>query len=271
MPIGGIIVNIFIRELKANRKALFIWSACMFLLVLSGMGKYTAYSSGGQSAAVFNDIPQSVKALLGMGSFDVTTVSGFFAMLFLYIELTVAIHASLLGAGIISKEEHDKTCEFLMIKPVSRKVVITAKLLAAFVNVFVINLVTFVTSVYMISHFNKGPDITGEIVMFMLSMFIVQLIFLSLGVAIAAMTKNPKGSGSVAIGLMLTAFIISKITDLTDRLNVLNILSPFKYFSYADLACGKGLNAVIVISSLLLIAVLSASAYYFYPKRDLQL
>ncbi len=264
-------MNIFKRELKANRKALIIWSACMFLLVLSGMGKYTAYSSGGQSAAIFNDIPHSVKALLGMGSFDVTTMSGFFAMLFLYVELAVAIHAALLGAGIIAKEERDKTSEFLMIKPVSRNAVITSKLLAAFVNVTVVNIVTLIASLAMVASYNKGKDITVEIILFMLSMLIVQLVFLSLGAAIAAFMKNPKSSGSFTIGLLLMAFIISKITDLTDKLNFLNILSPFKYFDYAKLADGKGLEVVIVILSLLLVAALSASAYYFYPKRDLQI
>jgi len=264
-------VNIFIRELRANRKALIIWSACMFLLVLSGMAKYTAYSSGGQSAAVFNDMPYSIKALLGMGSFDLTTMSGYFAMLFLYIELAVAIHAALIGAGIIAKEERDKTSEFLMIKPVSRKTVITSKLLAAFVNVAIVNIVTLAASVSMVSSYNKGNDITVEIILFMLSMFIVQLIFMSLGAAIAAFMKNPKSSGSAAIGLLVMAFIIAKITDLTDKLNFLNVLSPFKYFSYADIVNGKGLAIAIVILSLLLVAALSASAYFFYPKRDLKL
>lgn len=264
-------MNIFLRELKANRKALIIWSACMFLLVLSGMGKYTAYSAGGQSAAVFNDLPYSVKALLGMGSFDVTTMSGYFAMLFLYIEIAVAIHAVLLGAGIISKEERDKTSEFLMIKPVSRNVIITSKLLAAFVNVVILNVVTFISSVVMVSAYNKGKDISGEIALFMLSMFIVQLIFLSLGAAMAACMKNPKSSGSIAIAILLVAFIISKITDLTDRVNGLNLLSPFKYFSYSDLVDGKGLNTVIIILSLLLVAAFSVFTYFCYPKRDLHI
>ncbi|HEX2927464.1 MAG TPA: ABC transporter, partial [Ruminiclostridium sp.] len=50
-------MNIFIRELKANRKALIIWSVCMFLFVLSGMAKYTAYSSGGATGDVFEKMP----------------------------------------------------------------------------------------------------------------------------------------------------------------------------------------------------------------------
>ena len=117
-------MNIFIRELKANRKALIIWCACILVGVLSGMGKYTAYSSGGSNSDLFNTLPFAVKALLGIGSFDVTKMSGFFALLFLYMELMIAIHAVLLGSGIIAKEERDKTTEFLMIKPVSRSSIV---------------------------------------------------------------------------------------------------------------------------------------------------
>lgn len=261
-------MNIFLRELKANRKALIIWSVCMFLLVLSGMGKYTAYSSG-QSNDVFAKMPYSIKALLGIGSFDVTTMKGYFAMLFLYIELTAAVHAVLLGAGIIAKEERDKTTEFLMIKPVSRTTIITSKLLAALVNIFILNIVSLVSSIVMVAAYNKGNDISSEIEMFILSMFIVQLIFLSIGTALASFIRNPKSSGSLSVGILLVSFVISKITDLTDKLNVLNILSPFKYFSYENMAAGNGLNIGIVILSLLLVAAFSASTYFFYQKRDL--
>lgn len=262
-------MNIFLRELKANRKALIIWSVCMLFLVMSGMAKYTAYSTGGASSEVFNKMPYSLKALLGFGSFDVTTMTGYFVVLFLYIELTVAIHAVLLGSGIIAKEERDKTTEFLITKPVSRTTIITSKLLTGLVNIVIINIVTFVSSITMVSAYNKGADISGEITMFMLSMFIVQLIFLSLGAALAAFTRNSKASGSLSAGILLASFVISKVTELKDNLNFLNVLSPFKYFSYTKIVEGNGLNFSIVILSLLLVAAFSTLTYYFYSKRDL--
>lgn len=263
-------MNIFFRELKANRKALIIWSICMFLLVWSGMLKYTSYTAGEQAGAVLNDMPHSVKALLGFGSFDPTTPSGFFAMLFLYIELTVAIHAVLLGAGIVAKEERDKTTEFLMIKPVSRAAVITAKLTAALLNILVINIVSLITSIVMVAAYNKGTAITGKIIMFMVSMFVVQLIFLSLGTALAAFQRDPKSSGPLATGILLMAFVVSKITDMTDKLNFLNLISPFKYFDVNKLEAGNGLTIGIVVLSLALIAILFLSTYLFYQKRDLK-
>lgn len=263
-------MNILKRELKANRTALIIWSVCMFLLVVSGMGKYTAYSSGGQAInEMLAKMPYSIKVLLGFNSFDMSTISGYFALFFLYIEIAAAIHAVLLGSGILSKEERDKTTEFLMAKPVSRTSIISCKLLAAFLNILVLNLVTLVSSVALVAAYNKRKDISGEIVLFMLSLFLVQLIFMTLGTALAAVLRNAKSAGGIATGILLGSFILSKITDLNQNLNFLNILSPFKYFSYNDLVKGRGLSGVIVALSLALIAALASVTYVFYKKRDL--
>ena len=264
-------MNIFLRELKANRKALIIWSVCMILFVLSGMGKYTAYSGGGASSEIFNKMPFTMRVLLGIGSFDVSTMSGFYALLFPYLEVTAAIHAALLGSSIIAKEERDKTTEFLITRPISRTTIITSKLLAALVNILIINIVTFVSSIIMVSAYNKGKDITSEIVLFLLSMLIVQLIFFSLGSFLSAFMKKPKASGSIATSILIGGFAISKVTDLTEHLNVLNVLSPFKYFSYVDIVEGKPLSLGIIILSLLLVATFTIFTYYFYRKRDLNI
>jgi hypothetical protein len=266
-----IIMNIFMREMKANRKALIIWSICMILFVLSGMSKYSAYSSGGNSNDILNKLPKTMRVLFGMGTFDVTSMSGFFAFLFSYIVLTVAIHAALLGSGILSKEERDKTTEFLIVKPVSRYYIITSKFLAALVNIVILNLVTLLSSIGMVAVFNKGKDITSEILLFYLSLFFIQLIFMTLGFLLAAFMKKPKASGSLATGILLIAYAIAKLTDLTDHLNALNILSPFKYFSYERIVEGNGLSLVISLLSLLITVVFSGSAYYLYQKRDLNI
>lgn len=263
-------MTLFLRELKANRKAFIIWSVCMLLLILSGMGKYTAYSEGGDSVALFNDLPHSVKALFGMSSFDVTSMSGYFAMLFLYIELTVGIHAALLGAGILAKEERDKTTEFLMVKPISRVSVITSKLAAALLNILFINLITLISALLMVSRYNNGESINTEILYFFISMFVVQLIYFSLGASISALIDNPKSSGSITIGALLLGYVISRVTDLTDKLNILNLLSPFKYFSYVNIVEGKGLNALVILLTIILIGVLILMTYILYGKRDLR-
>ncbi len=139
------------------------------------------------------------------------------------------------------------------------------------VNILIINIVTFLSSIIMVSAYNKGKDITSEIVMFLLSMLIVSLIFFSLGSFLSAFMKKPKASGSIATSILIGGFAISKVTDLTEHLDALNVLSPFKYFSYEDIVNGKSLSLGIVILSLLLAASFTIFTYYFYRKRDLNI
>jgi len=264
-------MNIFKRELKANRKALIIWSVCMILLVMSGMGKYTAYSSGGASSDVFDKLPHTMKVLLGLGDFDVTSISGFYAFLYPYIAITVAIHAVLLGSSILAKEERDKTTEFLIAKPVSRKVIISSKLLAALANVAIINIVSLLSSFAIVSSFNTGEDITGEILILHFTMFIIQLIFLSLGAVLAAFLRKPKKSGTIATNILLAGYIITKITGLVDHLDFLNIFAPLNYFSLEKVVNGEGISIIVTLLSLVLVAIFSALTYFFYQRRDMNI
>jgi len=150
------------------------------------MAKYATFSASGQSINdLMASIPTTIKAILGFGNFDLTKASGFYGLLYLYLIIMATIHAAMLGANIISKEERDRTAEFLMVKPVSRSRIITAKLLAALVNVVVLNLVTLVFSLSILGQYSNGEPITGEILLLMLGMFILQIMFLSIGTAIA--------------------------------------------------------------------------------------
>jgi ABC-2 type transport system permease protein len=264
-------MNIFRTELKANRKALIIWSVCIALLVLSGMGKYTAYASGGASSEVFNKLPNTMKVLLGLNGFEVTKLSGFFAFLFPYIEITTAIHAVLLGSSIIAKEERDKTTEFLIVKPISRSAIMTPKLLAALFNVVIINLVSLLSSLVIVPTFDTGEDITGEILMLHLIMFLVQLLFLSLGALLASSMRKSKKSGAIAANIVVAGYIISKVTDLVESLKVLNIFSPFKYFSLQRAVNDNEISILITVLCLGVTAAFTVFTYYFYQRRDMNI
>lgn len=264
-------MNVWIREMKAYRKSLIIWCASMLLGIFAGMGKFTAYSDGGASSRLLSELPRTFRALFGMGDFNVSKMSGYFAMLFLYIELAAAVHAVLLGCGLVAKEERDRTAEFLMAKPISRGAALAAKFLAGLANLLVLNLVMLGGSLAILPTYAKGEDVTKEALLFYLSLLLVQLIFFALGAFFAGAVRNPKISASASAGAMLAAFAVGEATSLTDRLNALNVLSPFKYFSYVRIVQGGGLEATPVVLSLLLSAALLALALTLYRRRDLRL
>ncbi len=263
-------MNIFLRELKAHRKSLIIWSIAIFFMIVSSIGKFIAYSETGQSMnELLSQIPKSIKAVLGMGDFDLTKVSGFYGMLYLYLLLLATIHAALLGANIISKEERDKTAEFLMTKPVSRVKIITAKLLAALFNVIVFNIVTLVFSIALLGKYSNGEDITGEICLLMAGMFILQLMFLFIGTAAAAAGRQPKSAASLATAILLVTFILSSVININSKLEGLKYITPFEYFEAEQLMKDGGFQPVFLILSFVIIAALVGITYGSYKKRDL--
>lgn len=264
-------MNIFFREMKANRKSLILWSLGIVFLIGVGMLKFQGLSTSQKAMnEVLASMPKAVQSIMGTGTFDLSKASGFYGILFLYLVLMAAIHAAMFGANIISKEERDKTSEFLYVKPKSRNEIITFKLLAALANIFIFNIVTFVMSIAMISAVGKGENITGGMATLMVGMFILQLMFLSIGTGIAALSKNPKTSGSISTGILFAAFILSIMIDINDKLEPLKYLTPFKYFEAKNLMYDKQFDSVFVILSVVIILVMTCITYVFYKKKDLR-
>lgn len=264
-------MNVFVREMKANIKSLIIWSIAIFLMIASSMGKYASLSVSGES---INDLmaqmPNSLKAIMGLGTFDLTTASGYYGVLFIYLAIMATIHAVLLGANIVSKEERDKTAEFLFIKPASRNSIIAAKVSASLVHIIIINLVTLVSSILLVGKYAGEENVAGDIARLMIGMLIIQLIFLFIGTAIAAISKNPKAATSISTGILLTTFMLSVIIDMNIRLENLKYLTPFKYFDAKNIMYSQGFDLVYIIISIVLIAFLIGVTFVAYKRRDLK-
>lgn len=265
-------MNIFIREMKAYTKSLIFWSIGAVLLVLSGIAKFDGASSSTQSMnEIISKMPKSLQSLMGGGTFDLSKASGYFGVLFIYIVLTLAIHAAMMGANIISKEERDKTSEFLFVKPASRSKIISAKLFAATLNIIILNLVTSITSLAILNSIGNGEDVSTDIVKLMIGMFILQLIFLFWGTAISALIKNPKLPLSITTGTLLTMYIISMAIDINSDFEPLKYLTPFKYFEAKNLMYGGDFQIAFVILSALIIGLCGFVTYSFYNKKDLNI
>lgn len=263
-------MNVFFRELKSHRLGLIFWSLGMVALVGSGMAKFAAYSTSGQSISdIIAQFPKAFQIVFGLSGFDLSKASGFFGLLFIYIVLMGTVHAVLLGSDLITKEERDRTAEFLFVRPISRNKVITAKLLAGLFNLIIFNLVTTVSSLYFVNYFNKGGPVNHDILVLMAALFFLQLIFFAIGASVASRSKKPKGAASFATAVLLATFILSFLINLNDKLDILKYFTPFKYFEAKILIESGNLGLGYVTLSLAIIGVLTAATYYFYAGRDL--
>jgi ABC-2 type transport system permease protein len=263
-------MNIFIREMKSQKISLILWCFGMFVMVGSGMAKYGAYAKSGQSInALLDQFPKAVQTMLGIGSFDLSKATGFYGVLYLYLIVMATIHAVMLGSNIISKEERDRTSEFLFVKPISRASVISSKLSASILSLIILNLVTLLSSLVVVGYYNKNGSATHDILVLMAGMFVTQLIFLSIGTAFSAISRKPKSTTSASTGVLLLTFILYTAININSKLENLRYFTPYKYFDAKDIMAGGKLDPVFVILSAAIFASLLFATYGFYTKRDL--
>lgn len=264
-------MNIFRREMKAHRRGLLFWSLGMFALVASGMAKFAAYEQAGQSVEQIMDaLPKTVQVIFGVSGFDLTKASGFYGILFLYIAVMAAVHAVLLGSGLVSKEERDRTSEFLYSKPVSRSGALTGKFLAGLANIVALNLITTASSFFFVDYYGGGESFAEEIVALMAGAFFIQLVFFSLGALVAGSAGRPKRAPGRATTVMMVAFVLYYTVNFNEKLDFLKYFTPFKYFDAASVIA-DGLNLAYIALSLVIAAAALAGTYRAYAARDLSI
>jgi len=262
-------MNIFLRELKANLKSLLIWGVIVILLVVEALTEFSAYAGNPDMLAVLDSMPQAVLDAFSLQAFNLTTLSGFFGVMFSYLTLILSIAAAMWGSDIISKEERDRTVEFSLTLPVTRSKVVTAKTLAALVNCIGLLLITWGISIALSAKYNPDSDFYSFLALEMEAIFILQLIFLAIGIFLGCAMKQYKRAGSTAVALLLVTYFFSIISGMHERLDFLKYFSPFKYFDAAKIFHEAKFDTTYLLLSAVIIVVSMAGAYYTYARRDL--
>lgn len=260
-------MNILSLEFKMNLKSLLIWSTSLVFIYVVASIEFSAFAGDPaiqEAMAEFDILFQA----LGSEVADMTTPEGFLSILSIYIYLPLALYSGILGASIISKEEKNKTVEFLFALPVSRNRVLKNKLYVAIINTILINLIVVVSNILIYSRF----DVDTSFYIFVLNMgvgvLVTQLIFLSIGLVLASFLKRYKLSGSITIAVLISTYMLSMLIGFVEELEVIEFLTPFKYFTAVDMMNGD-YNLWFSLLSIVIIASGITGLFHFYNKRDL--
>ncbi|MGW8319047.1 MAG: ABC transporter permease subunit [Candidatus Promineifilaceae bacterium] len=262
-------MNIFRRELKANLRSLIIWGVIVILFVTVGFSKFSAYEGNPELLAVLDSMPPVLLSMLNMEAFNLTTLTGFFGGMFAYFALILSIAAAMWGSDIISKEERDKTVEFSLTLPVKRSTLITAKTMAALVNCIALLVITAAATLVNSTAYQTDSEFYNFFSLSMVALFIMQLIFLAVGIFLGCAMKRHKRAGTVAVSVLLLTYFFSILSTLNENLAFLKYLSPFMYFNPAKLLHDATIDPTFLVISAGIIAACLIGAYYTYARRDL--
>ena len=199
------------------------------------MMKYSGIGDSKEVLQLFDKVPRVILAVIGMADVDISTIGGYYAVLFFYAMICASIYAVHLGSNAVLRESVDKTYEFVFTKPRSRSHILTMKLIAGWIYLLVFCVLNDVFSMMAVSYLGFSKDISTQVVLFSTALFVVGSVFLSLAALIAALSKQTeRGSRSGNLAFLI-AFLVGVIYDMLENGGILKLFSPLKYFSPADL------------------------------------
>lgn len=260
-------MNIFLKECKSNLIPILIWLSALVTVHYVASIEFAVFASDPSIGEAMEQFSEIFK-IFGTTPQDMTTPEGFLSILSIYITLPLAIYSGLLGSGIISKEEKDRTAEFLFTLPVSRRKVLFGKILVALLYSVLINVVVLGSIALIYARFTPGDVFYDFLRNMAFGTFITQVMFLSIGVALSSILKYYKQSGMITIAILMSSFMLNILIGYVEELDFLKYISPFSYFN-ANLMLAGTYEVAFILLSIVIVGAGIGSLFYFYPKRDL--
>jgi ABC-2 type transport system permease protein len=261
-------MNVFLHECRAYRKTTLIWTLSLVGIMVLFMSMFPTIAKDIEDyKKVLDGFPDAMKQALGLQVDTFGSVLGFYSYVFVYISLCGAIQAMNFGTAIVSKEVREKTADFLLTKPITRKTILTAKVLAAFTSILFTSIVYLVASWLMVAAVAEGEYSTKAFLLISISLFLLQVIFLAIGIFLSVYLPKIKSVLSVSLGTVFAFFIIGMLSSSGDEYK--RYLSPFKYFDSYYMIEHTRYEGAFLIVGLGGVVVAIIASYIYYTKKDI--
>lgn len=262
---------IFLRELSRNKRSFIIWTAILVVLNVMMMSFFPTMADNSKKfAELLKDYPKAMIEAFGIGKLNMGEVLGYYGMeSYMFVSLLGSIFAMVLGSGILSKEESDKTIEFLYAKPVTRNEIVTSKALAVLVYVLLFNIIISVTNFILFEIFKRDTLNMTSFLLLCVGPLTIHLTFAALGFIISIFIVKAKSILPLSFGIVLAAFFINIIAGATEKAANLKYLSPFKYVEAGDLIQNHRIQGVYLVIMALVITISIFLTYIFYNRKNI--
>lgn len=264
-------MNLFLREITANRRSTITWIIAMAGMVsLFMLGMYPAFTSDIEaSKELLRGLPEAVRAAFSISVETFFSIFGFYSYFLSFAAVAAAIQAMNLGAGVIAKEFSGKTADFLLSKPITRSQVVTAKLAAALVSV-VLTAGAFAAAGYFSALVSADEAFSAKtFILLSLTLFLVQLFFLALGLLFAVIIPKIKTVIAFSLPTVFAFYIIGTLGAVVGNEEV-RWVTPFKFFDPVYIVQHDALEGRFLVLETVLVVVFVAATYMIFVKKNIR-
>lgn len=262
--------NLFTKELKRNRKNLLIWTGIVIGLTLMVLAIFPFMAEmGGEMVSLMESMPPELSKAMGMDAETWSNVLGFYSTYYgIYIIVLVSIFTTSTGALIISKEEKDRTAEFLLTRPISRKEIFFSKIMSLLTLCLIIFFVQTIAAAVGISMVAVDEVNWAVFTKMHLSGLVLMLFFTTIGVLLSMFLQPKKNFMGIVVGLTFGTYFLNAVAKSTEATAWIGYLSPFNYL---EITIDPNHNFQI-LNAIIMLAIgfgMLFLSYKVYAKKDI--
>jgi ABC-2 type transport system permease protein len=267
--------NLYRTELKRYRNSFIGWSIALSIFNIMGMSFYPLLMQEDmlKQITAFLENPFMKNMMTAFGaSIDIwTNVLGFYSTRnAMFIMLIGSLYSILLAGKILTREEQEKTAEFLLTKPVTRLEVVRSKLAVYLTYLMLFNIVIMIIGFLTLEIF-KG-DSRYSLKAFFIHWFyalLLMLAFGAIGLFLSLLIKRGRPITNLSIGIIIGAYFIDILSRVTPSADKFGYLSPFKFVDPGVLQPDYAVVGWRVMYFLGVSVVFFSLAFLRYKKKDI--
>lgn len=254
-------------ELRQGWKSFAVWTATIGFFVLICVFLFPEMKSEMEGISNLFASMGAFTAAFGMDQLNFGTLTGFYAVeCGNILGIGGAFFAAMTAAGILAKEEKERTAEFLLTHPVSRTRILTEKLFSVILQIVGLNVIVYGMAIGSIAL--VGEEIPWkEITLLHLAYFLLQLELAGICFGISAYLR--KGSLGIGLGLAAMMYFLNLIANISDKAEFLKYITPFGYAEGSDIVSKGCLNGSMLLVGMLFMVLGIAAGYFRYCRKDI--
>lgn len=263
--------TLIITEFKRNFKSWMLWTGIVAGLALLMLALYPAFKDAfSQLEELLSVYPQEFLEAFGMGEggLDMADIYGWFGVEgYLFVTLIGGSYAAILGSSILSKEEDDKTIEFLLSQPISRTKVLFGKIIVVAMNLLLMNAVVSVILFFTFIIFGELNVVVWLLYSF--APFILQAVFASLSLLVSVFVIKSRKVISISLGLAIGMYVVDLISKLTEEAEFLKYITPYEYVNAVTIVNDQMVKPLYLFLSITIITVSILTTWQLYIRKDI--
>lgn len=271
-------MNVFKFEVKRNIKSCLIWSIVCGLIIAFFLSIFPSMKDMGIQELVgikLDALPSSMLKALGLEDMiDFTDILQYLAYSLQYIAMASYIYALILGVNSILEEESKGTIEFLYAKNISRKEIVSFKILSrsSILALFLLllTLFTFVISlVFKPSNLEVLSLAKGMVELFV-GIGFVSFVFLFIGFFLSTVLRPNYNFTAISIGIFFMTYVLGIAGKLREGLGILKYFSPYDYAVATEIV-KSGFEVKYIIAGCTIIILCLIASFIVYEKKDMKI